>query len=62
VRRLALAALMLGGALSLTGCGPDEAAPAPAGPAVSDVEQHEATIDDLERVVGSAEAETANDG
>ena len=60
--RAAVLALLLAATVGLSGCGPDPAAPAPAGPAVSDVEQHEATVDDLERVVGSAEAETANDG
>lgn len=60
--RAAGAAVLLAAALALTGCGPTQS-PAQRGPGVApaEVDQHEAEVDDLERVVGSAEAETADD-
>jgi hypothetical protein len=58
-------ALLLAASVALTGCGPGRQAPAQRSPdriSPADVQQREAEVDDLERVVGSAEAETANDG
>ena len=58
-------ALLLTATVALTGCGPGRDAPAQRSPdriSPADVQQREADVDDIERVVGSAEAETANDG
>jgi hypothetical protein len=64
VRRAAVV-LLLAASVALTGCGPGRQAPAQRTPdriSPTDVQQREAEVDDIERVVGSAEAETANDG
>jgi hypothetical protein len=58
-------AVLLAAAVALTGCGPGRQAPAQRSPtqiSPAEVQQHEAEVDDIERAVGSAEAETANDG
>jgi len=63
--RAGAVALLLAGTVALTGCGPGRDAPAQRSPdriSPAEVQQHEAEVDDIERVVGSAEAETANDG
>ena len=58
LRVAAVAVLLAGDASPVAGCREDAARPAP-DPA--DVQQQEDVVNDLERVVGSAEAETAND-
>ena len=63
--RAAFLAVLLTAAVALAGCGPDRPAPAqqtPAGVSPAEVQQQEDAVDDIERVVGSAEAETGNDG
>jgi predicted small lipoprotein YifL len=58
-------ALLVAATVTLTGCGPGRDAGGRQGPrqiSPADVQQREAEVDDVERVVGSAEAETANDG
>jgi hypothetical protein len=63
--RAGAVALLLAASVALTGCGPGRDRPAQRSPgqiSPADVQQHEAEVDDIERVVGSAEAETANDG
>jgi hypothetical protein len=57
-------ALFLAAAVTLTGCGPARQAPAQQGPAAvspADVQQQEDEVTDIERVVGSAEAEAGAD-
>jgi hypothetical protein len=54
-------ALLVAAAVTLTGCGPDRDAGGRQSPqqiSPAEVQQKEAEVDDLERAVGSAEAET----
>jgi hypothetical protein len=67
--RAAILAVLLAAAVALTGCGPERSAPerpAPAGVSPAEVQEQEDAVDDIERVVGSAEAEVeaeaGNDG
>lgn len=59
-------ALLVAATVTLTGCGPGrDAGDGRQGPqqiSPADVQQREAEVDDIERVVGSAEAEAGNDG
>jgi hypothetical protein len=62
--RAAILAVLLAAAVALSGCGPGRSAPerqAPAGVSPAEVQQQEDAVDDIERVVGSAEAETGNE-
>jgi hypothetical protein len=60
--RAAILAVLLAASVALTGCGPARQAPAHQGVSPADVQQQEDQVADIERVVGSAESETANDG
>ena len=58
--RAAILAVLLAASVALTGCGPARQTPAQQGPAAvspADVQQQEDEVADIERVVGSAEAQ-----
>jgi hypothetical protein len=60
-RRAVVVALLLTAAIPLAGCREEAAGPGVRAPDPAEVQQQEDIVNDLERVVGSAEAETAND-